>query len=95
MICPICGTEFEPYRNNQKYCSPACNKIANRNYARNNYKNYRPKNKKHKCMMCGLNRCDGKYEIVMRASKRTFIKVMGTGSRVQYIHKRGNYESGN
>ena len=63
MICPICGTEFEPYRNNQKYCKPECNKVANRNYARNNPKNYRPKNKKHKCMMCGLNRCDGKYQI--------------------------------
>lgn len=63
MICPICGTEFEPYRNNQKYCKPECNKVANRNYARNNPKNYRPKNKKHKCKMCGLNRCDGKYQI--------------------------------
>lgn len=79
MICPICGTELEHYRNNQKYCSPACYNVANKNDARNNERHYRPKNLKHKCMMCGLTRCNEKHEICGQCKQTEDYQSYGYG----------------
>ena len=55
-ICEICGAEFEPRSNNQKYCSKRC-------YTRYNHQqivSWRHRNGTHEApKMCSLDRMNG------------------------------------
>lgn len=64
MNCIVCGKEFE-LGNRKRFCSPECyhgyRKTYKSKYSHEKY--LARKKKKFACMMCGLNRCDGKYQI--------------------------------
>jgi hypothetical protein len=40
-ICPLCGTEFHPKSNRQKYCGEECSRIATREKVRIRVAKYR------------------------------------------------------
>lgn len=60
-ICPICGKEFEPAHNNQKYCCPKCQKEAIRLLAKERRLKKKPKNKRKSKPWQHCNRTDCLY----------------------------------
>lgn len=50
-VCKVCGKEIETYMSVKKVCSPACRKIANKEYARE-FMRKRRQGRKITCLRC-------------------------------------------